>query len=365
MSTLELALSHTQPELHVIDSDTDSDDEDSIPPTPPSTPRVVRVQETPNAPMRVQSRRWCGVYNNYPDNHASNIPGKLLAVTEGGIWGREVGEQGTKHIQAYFYTKKRYTLNGLRDALGFNEEVREFHMHLEMCKGNSYQNYVYCTKEGDFDTWGTIPRDGFPKDDSASKKRTRENWEETWELATKGKITEVTAEHRVKHYSTIKLIAADYKVPPQRLNEQAGVWIVGASGFGKSWSARTEYGGPVYTKDFSKWWHAYADEPVVVLDDISPEHAKQLGDNLKIWGDIYPFMGEIKGGHTGWIRPKSFIVTSQYNIHQVFTDQETIDAISRRFRVVRMEKCANPQHYDEDGVHDDTKHAGHVVDLTF
>lgn len=285
---------------------------------------------TPNS----QSRRWCGTLNNY-DPSLKEPPLWLKDLCEGIVWGREVGEAGTPHIQCYLYLKKRSTLGGLRKHFPAG-----FSMHLEAAKGNTKQNYDYCTKDGDYTEWGKLPRDGWRK----TKEETEDEWQQTWILAVENRHAEITAEKRIKYYATIKNIAADHSTQPQRLDVQPGVWIHGPAGWGKSWSAREDYGGPTYTKDFTKWWPRYNGEPVVILDDIAPEHARTLGDYLKIWGDIYPFNAETKGGYTGYIRPRTFIVTSQYAIHEVFNDTATVDAIARRFRVVTLERSRNPAH---------------------
>lgn len=236
---------------------------------------------------RAQSRRWCGTLNNYREDH-KEPPQWVLDVCDGGVWAREKGEQGTPHIQAFLFFKKRMTLGGIRRL--FPDGIN---MHLEICKGNSYQNFQYCTKGGDFTQFGEIPTDGFPK---RNKRDADEEWKRTWDLAVSGEHNAITPEKRIKYYATIKQIGADYAKPPERLSVQPGVWIHGPAGYGKSWMARGDFGGPVYTKDFTKWWPRYCGEPVVVLDDIAPDHGRVLGDYLKIWGDIYPFNGETKGG---------------------------------------------------------------------
>ena len=86
----------------------------------------------------------------------------------------------------------------------------------------------------------------------------------------------------------------------------------------------------------NKWWDGYQAQAVVVMDDIAPEHSC-LATQLKHWGDHYGCILESKGGaltnEYEW-----FIVTSQYQIHEVFTEPKACEAIKRRFRVISIEE---------------------------
>lgn len=304
--------------------------------------------------MSQQSRRFTITINNYTDDHRA-IPEYLKEHAKGIIWGRERGEtNGTPHIQGYLYTSVKHTLSGLLKKI---PEAFRNRYHIELCKGNSFQNYTYCTKEGDYEEFGEIPKDGFPKDPS-KKRDTEAEWSETLTLAKDGRFEEISAEKRIRFYDTLKKIETDHRGRPSDLERNPGIWLVGPAGFGKSWSARRDFGTAYYTKGWGKWWPSYNGEDTVILDDVSPEHAKHLQDDLKIWGDIYPFNAETKGGFTGLIRPQTVVVTSQYTINQVFNDTKTREAISRRFRVINLTKCQNPKHYDEVGTHDDSIHPG-------
>jgi len=59
-----------------------------------------------------------------------------------------------------------------------------------------------------------------------------------------------------------------------------------------------------------------------------------------MWTDRYAFIGEQKGTSIK-IRPKIFLITSQYPIHRVFEDNETIAAIERRCITYNMEDEAD------------------------
>jgi len=115
------------------------------------------------------------------------------------------------------------------------------------------------------------------------------------------------------------------------LNKPCGVWIKGLAGCGKSFEARNSFPDH-YPKMANNWWDQYQDQDVVILEDVD-KFMVSLGGKIKIWADEYNFVAEIKNGSLR-IRPKLFIITSQYSIEDIWTDDETRDALLRRFTVV-------------------------------
>lgn len=69
----------------------------------------------------------------------------------------------------------------------------------------------------------------------------------------------------------------------------------------------------------------------MIVEDLDPTH-KWISYMIKIWADKFAFLAEEKGA-SRWIRPKHIIVTSQYMIEQIWDDEETQEAIRRRFEV--------------------------------
>lgn len=167
---------------------------------------------------------------------------------------------------------------------------------------------------------------------------TADKWKRTRELAMSGDIEDIDDEHFIKYYSTIKRIKADN--PPPVIDLPAGtkhMWYFGSSGTGKSMSARQEHPGLFDKAANTKWWCGYENEEVVLIDDFDKEHAKYMGFHLKRWADRYAFPAEMKGGNVKHIRPKLIIVTSNWDIKELWRDEpNTLQPLLRRFQRVHF-----------------------------
>lgn len=268
------------------------------------------------------AKNWCFTLNNYTEEDYV----RLLAYPDCTyiIIGKEVGENGTPHLQGYIRLPAKRRLAFLK-ALHHGA-------HWEIARGTPTQNRTYCSKEGAFEERGTVPRAPHEAGGAATKVK----YQTAWDLAREGNIEEIDSELLIKHYGTLKRIAFDHLPPVPALPDTCGIWICGPSGAGKSTKAREEY-PDYYLKACNKWWDGYEGEENVILEDFDPDHSC-LGHHLKLWCDKWDFIAERKGSSLR-IRPKRFIITSQYEIHECFTDQKTIDALRRRCTVVRMERA--------------------------
>lgn len=265
--------------------------------------------------MSKRSHGWCFTLNNYSEEARSQL---LETTCQYIIIGKEIGESGTPHLQGFIqFTTPGKTLVACKKI---NDQA-----HWEPTKGSIDQNYDYCSKEGDFEERGTRPMSQKRKGEEG-----RKSIEERWELAKKGRFEELPPE-QIKTY---EYIHAKFRDVPKDRDELENIWIYGPSGCGKSRHVRDSY-GQFYSKGMNKWWDGYNHEDVVLLDDFDPSHGKFLGYFLKVWADHYAFNAEVKGGMLR-VRPKTIIVTSQYEIGACFEESETIQAIQRRFKVVDM-----------------------------
>lgn len=257
------------------------------------------------------SRRWCFTCNNYTTDTLTLIlkwDVKYLVV------GKEIGKNGTPHLQGFVILKKVTRFSGVKKLL---KEA-----HWEITKGTSLQASDYCKKDEDFEEIGTLNEQG-----------RRTDLEEVAEKIRNGtSVQEIASEHTATYIKFGRGIK-DAILQLQTSYDHAhcrGIWIWGPPGTGKSHSAR-HFDPELYLKPQNKWWDGYNGEETVLLDDLD---TNTLGHYLKIWSDRWACTGETKGG-TIHLRHKMFIVTSNYPPSHFWPDDPSMTAaVERRFKVI-------------------------------
>jgi len=247
------------------------------------------------------------------------------------VFGYEVAPTtGTPHLQGFMQ------LNSTKRIKTLQKEINPT-LHVEKARGTPDEAANYCKKEGNFEEFGTVclPEDGGPYGHMGGKME-KERWRIIWKHAKEhdiDAIVDMDAHVAVTSYNHIMAIGKNHLPLVEDAPAVTGVWVYGPSGAGKSFGVRAyarESGKAMFDKPINKWWDGYKNEPVVLIDDFDKTHAC-LGHYLKRWGDSYAFTAEIKCSAIR-IRPAEVIVTSQYRIDQIWEDEETRDAIGRRFR---------------------------------
>nr|QGF19381.1 replication associated protein [Antarctic circular DNA molecule] len=269
-----------------------------------------------------RSRNWCFTLNNYTSSEFDEI---LLTGCNYIVVGKEVGEQGTPHLQGFISFSNAMRLSS----------VKKIHKtaHWEIAKGSPQQNRDYCIKEGDFTEVGTIPMDQKAKGDSE-----KDRWAHIIKLSEAGDFDTLKSEYPEVYGPKLRCLEAINKKRPRDLSiidgDMEHEWIVGQTGCGKTRSATDRYPDAYIKEPTSIWWDGYNGEQVVIIDDFDKFQVKQGGD-MKRWLDRYPFQAQFKGGMEK-IRPRKVIVTSQYHPHEIWDDEKTVDAIMRRVTVTDM-----------------------------
>lgn len=256
-------------------------------------------------------RNLCFTWNNYTEADVSAL--KNCEDFKFIIFGREVGESGTPHLQGYAELHTQMTFSSLKRLYP--------QMHIERRKGTAVQARDYCTKEDkEFFEQGTISNPGKRNDLVAFVDQVKANKPDEESL-----LSSTLAMRYPRHVQRV----IDFYHPPKDLDTLDFHWYYGPTGTGKSRSARQE--NPFhYAKQLNKWWDNYRDGQVVIIDEWSPE-TKYLAQHLKTWVDHYAFNSEIKGS-SRLIRPAKVIVTSNYTIEECFEGTD-IPPLMRRFQV--------------------------------
>lgn len=276
-----------------------------------------------------RNRNYVFTCNNYEEKHGELLAKLPLTYS---VIGKEVGESGTPHMQGYFVLKSAKTLSAIIKCLpGF---------HLEVRRGSHEQAREYCIKDGDFLEEGTPPLS-----QSQKGKNEIDRWELARSAAQKGNLDDIPADIYTRYYRTLKEIKKDHMVKPADGDDVCGTWYYGEAGAGKSRQARVDF-PDAYDKMANKWWDGYQMEENVIIDDLDKNH-HVLAHHLKLWTDRYSFLGETKGGAIA-IRPARICVTSQYGIDDIWDDQETRDALHRRFKQKHFVKELKRRKINED-----------------
>lgn len=262
-----------------------------------------------------KSRGHVFTVQNYTD---ANLD-KLKAGAESAVYmvfGKEVApETGTPHLQGYVYYKNSRVSSSVCKKIGASWS--------ECAKGSPQQNTEYCIKDGDFIKYGVEPKKGERNDLKAFVETVVES-----EVKLDEEVLIMDHTNVLARYPRFVDRVQRYYHPPKALEKLNNHWFHGQPGTGKSYTARQQ--GTYYVKAPNKWFDGYADEDVVIVEDIEPQHARELSHMLKIIGDIEPFTAEVKGS-TMFIRPKQIIVTSNYTIEEMGWDDITTRALQRRY----------------------------------
>lgn len=99
---------------------------------------------------------WCLTVNNYTVPENGECPCseliekfKTTGVVKRAIVGKETGESGTPHLQAYV---------SFENQISFSTLKRDFPTaHIERARGSPNDNLDYCSKGGEYKTFGNFP----------------------------------------------------------------------------------------------------------------------------------------------------------------------------------------------------------------
>ncbi|MEH0962211.1 hypothetical protein V6M83_00055, partial [Streptococcus anginosus] len=226
-------------------------------------------------------KRWCFTLNNYTVDEVSSLKSVLEKNSTYYVFGHEIGENQTPHLQGLVSFSKRHRLSSLKTLLGTR-------YHFEPCRVLSAA-ITYCKKDGKYEEWGDIPSG--PDHSSEQRMNTKEVVASDWfQLAAKGRdgLEEFTKRHPVEMLWHGHVFVKNYMFtirPPFRKNVRC-MWIHGPSGVGKSKFAYEKMPSAFRKDPYTKWWDNYFHETQCIIDEFEPQQIP-VGYLLQ-WLDPYP-----------------------------------------------------------------------------
>lgn len=97
-----------------------------------------------------RARHYSFTVNNFNDNHLDLLRTCVSRNTDIQyvIFGQEVGETGTPHLQGYLQLSGGKRIRTVHSLLGFSD------LHMEAALGSDENNFTYCSKDGQFEEFG-------------------------------------------------------------------------------------------------------------------------------------------------------------------------------------------------------------------
>lgn len=264
-------------------------------------------------------RNWVFTINNYTLNDIESIekcPFNYL------IYGKELGEQDTPHLQGYIRFKNGRNLKTMKNI---NERA-----HWEVAKGDFNSNFDYCTKDGDFYEFGTRPKG----------KGARSDIDIVYESFNHGEsIPDLINQHHLG-YQALRLREKleSYKKQDPLIPKRI-YWFYGEPGSGKTSSAinlavKNNMDFWISGKNL-EWFDGYCGQKIAIFDDFRGDFCT-LHYLLRLL-DQYPLKVPIKGGFTDW-KPEHVIITCPILPERVYSTNENLNQLLRRIDIIKLFK---------------------------
>lgn len=240
-----------------------------------------------------QLRNFVFTCNNYTDLSIDKIKGLPDTLKcNYYIYGKEVGEKGTPHLQGYVELEKRVSFKKVTEYLkGF---------HIEQRKGTGPDAIRYCKKDGVVEVYGVPKNPGQRTDLQTLKAKLQEN------PSIKALLDDDSIQINYQSLRFAENILKYYDKP--RYFKPKVTWYYGDSGAGKTRRAVNEVPEAYFKSNGSgKWWPGYDGEKDIIVDDVESDNY-----GLKFLlglTDRYPFIVEGKGG-TRQFQGENIYITS-------------------------------------------------------
>lgn len=266
--------------------------------------------------MNTRARAWCFTLNNYSPLDETRI--SMLVQNDPQVqyvlYGREVGAQGTPHLQGFIYFTSVKSGNQVKSVVGSNP-------HVEAARQTG-ASIDYCKKDGDWVEYGQAPAQG-----------KRNDLEEVRQMIVAGLPERAIADAHFGSWARYNKAFTQYRdiIAPQADQVRTVHHYMGAAGTGKTKRAYEEIrrdGRDLWVWGGDGWFDGYCGQPLVIFDDY--DGSIPLARFLKCL-DRYPNRQPVKGGFVSF-RPVEIWITSNLSVNEWYphATADQIAAIDRR-----------------------------------
>jgi hypothetical protein len=284
---------------------------------PRRAPAVAHGKQLARDDPKKQSRFWAVTINN-PVSQFDALPEGCSYL----VSGKEVGENGTPHLQMYVELTRSQRFSFLKKLFPTG------HIEMRLPRSTGIQASDYCKKDGDFVEFGTLVKAA----ENGKRNDLVEVVENIKSGATLREIYEASPTTYMRNYRAIGHVRQMTYEPPAFRDNLVVRLYIGATRTGKSYHARVNE--DCWPKPVGKglWFDGYDRQKKVVIDEFRGQYP--LSDFLQIT-DPYKVQVETKGGHT-WFVPELVIITTNDHPNTMYMDHnlETRQAFYARFTEV-------------------------------
>jgi len=288
-----------------------------------------------NVPGCIMNRNWCFTLNNYTTQELQELANlkETSDKVKYLIYGQEVGDGGTPHLQGYIEFKHNFRQSRIKKC--FRCFSRS---HLETRKGSAYQAAEYCKKEGNYKEFGVI---------SKARQGRRTDLEQIRDDIKAGASDLEIADNHFRQWVMYRRAFDEYRrlvgtIPRTWKSFTVVLW--GPTGTGKTRyvhdQLRMSTGREMWTYTNDGWFDGYTGQYYALFDDFDD---KTIPFRLLLRVlDRYPMRLKRKFGHCEW-NPRKIFITANHPPHQWYLDDRDVtpgdrDALFRRLDVVSYVK---------------------------
>jgi len=264
------------------------------------------------------------------------------------VWGKEVGEKGTPHLQCYVELHTQIAMGAFKKAVGGA-------CHLSERNGSAKEAAGYCKKgsgdrpeSGSYEDYYHTPHPMWDGEESGkcSEQGRRADLDELADTILTGKRTldEITVEQPMAFHQYGRTLGKLEDIALRkkfRTEMTQGIWYWGPAAAGKSHKAYEGFHPDThYSKPLEDvWWDGYKGQETVILNEFRACHLKF--STLLAICDKWPYSVPRRCREPAPFLATRIIITSIMHPRQVYAtleDDESWAQIERRFEIIHLEK---------------------------